>query len=223
MTENRMQERVKVIPGATPESDVSQHSLVEPDPQKPDRALQVLTLARRTADEHLAAAGKRAGKMRADAKASADQMARDAQAHAHNVRREADKALFTARTAAEQMSRESRMHGERAQQSADQMTAVARSKAETIISEAHGHAAQLHQQAQLRYEDAVGGLSAQRESLQRQIEKLEQFDSEYRARLTSFMRDQLRSLWIDERPATPELDAPVQGPVRPPSPAGQQR
>jgi len=216
MTENRMKERVKVILGATPEGEVS---LAEPNPRKPDQALQVLTLAQRTADEHLTAAGIQADKLRADAKASAEQMARDAQVHANNVRREADKILFAARATAEQTSREARLRGEEAQQTANQVAAVARSRAEATIGEARGRADQIRRQARLRYEDAVGGLGAQRESLQHQIETLEHFDSEYRARLASFMRGQLRALWIDGRPAAAELEAPIEGPARPPSPA----
>jgi len=53
-------------------------------------------------------------------------------------------------------------------------------------------------QAQQRYEDIVGSLAAKREALQRQIEALEQFDGDYRARLTTFMQNQLRALWVDE-------------------------
>jgi 2-hydroxychromene-2-carboxylate isomerase len=53
-------------------------------------------------------------------------------------------------------------------------------------------------QAQQRYEDVVGGLSARREGLQQQIEALERFDRDYRGRITSFMQTQLRALWADQ-------------------------
>ena len=39
-----------------------------------------------------------------------------------------------------------------------------------------------------------------------QIEALEQFDREYRTRLTRFMQGQLRALWVDE----PRVDADVE-------------
>ena len=68
---------------------------------------------------------------------------------------------------------------------------------------AQATADELMHQAQQRYEDVVGSLAAKREALQRQIEALEQFDRDYRARLTTFMQIQLRALWVDE----PRVDA----------------
>ena len=44
----------------------------------------------------------------------------------------------------------------------------------------------------------VGSLATKREALQGQIEALEMFDRDYRARLTRFMQNQLRALWVDE-------------------------
>ena len=44
----------------------------------------------------------------------------------------------------------------------------------------------------------MGGLAARREALQQQIEALEQFDRDYRSRLTAFMQSQLRQLWVDQ-------------------------
>jgi len=52
--------------------------------------------------------------------------------------------------------------------------------------------------AQQRYEDVVGSLAAKREALQQQIETLEHFDRDYRTRITSFLQNQLRALWVDE-------------------------
>ena len=63
----------------------------------------------------------------------------------------------------------------------------------------------------------VGSLGVRRESLQQQIEALERFDREYRARLTGFMQNQLRALWVDQpqvgelEGAEPEVGRPVAG------------
>jgi hypothetical protein len=98
---------------------------------------------------------------------------------------------------------------------ADQIVAEAREQAAAIAREAQGHAEQLKLQAQQRYEDSVGSLRAKREALQQQIEALEQFDREYRARLTSFMQSQLRALWVNR----PQVDAEL-GPQAGTAPAG---
>jgi hypothetical protein len=52
-------------------------------------------------------------------------------------------------------------------------------------------------------------------SLQQQIEALELFDREYRARLTAFMQGQLRALWVDQPQVDGELE---QADVQPPKP-----
>jgi cell division septum initiation protein DivIVA len=203
VNDSQMRARVKaVIGGTAPEGATSEHPALPGGPTRTDNALQVLTLAQRTAEEHIAAANRHAEKIRTDAKATADQSARDAQVHAHNVRCEADKVLTDARATAEQAARDARIRADEAQRRADQILAEANTQAKTIIGDAEGHAEQLRSQAEQRYEDSVGSLIAKRESLQQQIESLEQFDREYRRRLTSFMQGQLRALWADR----PEVD-----------------
>jgi len=54
----------------------------------------------------------------------------------------------------------------------------------------------------------VGSLATKREGLQNQIEALEQFDREYRQRLTAFMQGQLRALWVDQPQVAGELPEP---------------
>ncbi len=54
---------------------------------------------------------------------------------------------------------------------------------------------QLKLQAQQQYKDVVGGLQVKRAELQQQIAALEQFDADYRQRLTEFIQAQLRALW----------------------------
>ena len=212
MTDNRMKDRVKVMLGTPAETETSEHAMVGPNPRFPDQALQVLTMAQRTAEEHVATAHHQADKIRTDAQAAAEQIARDAQVHAHNVRREADKVLFEARQASEQMARDARARTEEAQQNVEKIISGAREQASTVASEAHHEAEQLKAAAQLRYDDVVGSLGSRRESLQQQIEALEAFDREYRSRLTHFMQGQLRSLWVDQPQVTGELEAPAPPP-----------
>jgi cell division septum initiation protein DivIVA len=216
VTDNQIKARVKaVLNGTAADTATSEHPLVVPGgpvapggPLHPDHALQVLTLAQRTAEEHVAIAKRQADKIRSDAQAAADQSARDAQVHAHNVRCEADKVLSEARATSEQAARDARLRADDAKRTADQILAEAKSEAEAIVGDAQGHAEQLKLQAQQRYEDSVGSLIAKREALQQQIEALENFDREYRARLTTFMQGQMRALWVDRPQVGAELDTP---------------
>ena len=224
MSDNRMKDRVKVLLNGTSDSQTSEHPAVaSPQPAQqqpgahPNQALQVLTLAQRTAEEHVARAHHQADKIRTDALAAAEQIARDAQAHAHNVRREAEKTLADARTAAEQIARESHTRTEEARRSAEKILADARAQAEQIGTDAEASANHLNLQARQRYDDVVGSLGGKREALQQQIEALEQFDREYRSRLTTFMQGQLRALWVD----APQVagDLPDQPLITPPASA----
>lgn len=210
MSDNRMKDRVKVLlNGTSSEGETSEHALVSPpqqqQPAHPNQALQVLTLAQRTAEEHVARAHHQADKIRTDALAAAEQIARDAQVHAHNVRREADKVLTDARAASEQVARDSHARTEEARRTADRIVAEARAQTEQIVAEARASSEHLNQQARQRYDDVVGSLGTKREALQNQIEALEHFDREYRSRLTAFMQHQLRALWVDQPQMNPDL------------------
>ncbi|GAA0487761.1 hypothetical protein Ade02nite_11950 [Paractinoplanes deccanensis] len=239
MSDNRMKDRVKVLlNGTSTESQTSEHALVAPTQQAgsaqsgpaqsaqgaqpgqpgqhPNQALQVLTLAQRTAEEHVARAHHQADKIRTDALAAAEQIARDAQVHAHNVRREAEKILSDARAAAEQIARDSHARTEEARRNAEKIVTDARTQAEQIAQDAQANADHLNQQARQRYDDVVGSLGSKREALQQQIEALESFDREYRSRLTTFMQGQLRALWVDQPQVTGDL--PEAGPVAEPGP-----
>ncbi|MGX6603534.1 hypothetical protein ACWKSP_15530 [Micromonosporaceae bacterium Da 78-11] len=234
MSDNRMKDRVKVLlNGTSPDSETSEHAQLTP-PQAPgahpNQALQVLTLAQRTAEEHVARAHHQADKIRTDALAAAEQVARDAQVHAHNVRREADKVLADARAASEQVARDSHARTEEARRIAEKIVADSRSASEQIGMDAQANADHLNLQARQRYDDVVGSLGTKREALQQQIEALEHFDREYRARLQTFMQGQLRALWVDQPQVSAELEgapqAPaqqlgaVEGPTEPPAPTG---
>ena len=205
--------------GATPTSGItgpSEGSNLAGPPIPPDRgendkpseagtphhALQVLTLAQRTADEHLAAARQDAENIRADARAAAEAIAHEAAEHADGVRKEANRMLVEARDAAAQTGRKAAARTAEAQARADQLLSEAQARAEAIAADAQAGAEELKMQAEQRYQDVVGSLATKREALQQQIESLEQFDREYRSRLTGFMQHQLRALWVDH----PEVD-----------------
>jgi cell division septum initiation protein DivIVA len=201
-----MKDRVKVLlNGTSADGQTSEHAVVTPTPAHPNQALQVLTLAQRTAEEHVARAHHQADKIRTDALAAAEQVARDAQAHAHNVRREAEKILTDARAAAEQIARDSHARTEEARRTAEKIVGEARAQADQIGDDAKANSDHLNLQARQRYDDVVGSLGTKREALQQQIEALEQFDREYRSRLTSFMQGQLRALWVDKPEVAGEL------------------
>ncbi len=176
------------------------------DPGAQRQALQVLTLAQRTADEHVASAHRQADKICADARATAERIVADAESHADDLRREADHTLVDARNNAEQIVRDAQAHADKTQRDADKILAEARARAEEIGKDAQANADELKEQAQQRYQDVVGSLATKREALQKQIEALEQFDQDYRSRLTTFMQNQLRALWVDR----PHVDGDVE-------------
>lgn len=201
MTDNRIKDRVKVMLNATTapgDITAAEAAHVAAEPGHPNHALQVLTLAQRTADEHVNTAHRHADRIRAEAQAAAEQIVREAQAHVQSARHEADNVLAEARATADQAAREMQSRVEEAHRTAEKIVAEARAHADAVAASAAEHADELQQQAQRRYDDVVGGLSAKREALQGQIEALERFDHEYRARLTAFMQGQMRALWMDQ-------------------------
>jgi cell division septum initiation protein DivIVA len=172
------------------------------------QALQMLTLAQRTAEEHVAGARHQADKIHSDARATAEQIARDAQAQADAVRREADKALSDARARAAEIAKDAQIHADKARQDGDKIVSDAQARAAEIAKNTQASADGLERQAKQRYEEMVGSLAAKREALQQQIEALQEFEREYRARLLTFMQGQLRALWVDE----PHVDAEIEQP-----------
>jgi cell division septum initiation protein DivIVA len=169
------------------------------------QALHVLTLAQRTAEEHLNSARREAERIHAEARDAAAQIVRDAQAHVEVQQREAERALSEAQATASQIARDAQAHADGARQDAEDILSDAQLQADEFVKNAQAKADELQHLAQQRYDDVVGSLAARREALQQQIEALEQFDREYRARLQTFMQGQLRALWVDE----PRVDAEV--------------
>jgi cell division septum initiation protein DivIVA len=157
----------------------------------------------------------------------AEQIVRDAQAHAQALQQEAKKSLSEAHVNAQQIARDAQAKADAVRKQAEEILADAQTKAEETAKLAQTNADELKHQAQQRYEDVVGGLAAKREALQRQIEALEVFDRDYRARITNFLQNQLRSLWVDEPKLSADLiegaapaSAAKPGPVAGQKPAG---
>src|ERR671936_626386 len=99
-----MKDRVKVLlNGTSADSQTSEQAVVPPPQAHPNQALQVLTLAQRTAEEHVARAHHQADKIRTDARAAAEQIARDSHARTEEARRTAEKIVTDARAQAEQV------------------------------------------------------------------------------------------------------------------------
>jgi cell division septum initiation protein DivIVA len=214
-----MKDRVKGLavthPGDEPPAQTDPAS--DPDDQR--HALQVLTLAQHTAAEHVAGAQQHAARLHAVATAKAEQIIGDAQARAEEVRGQAETTLLEARATAVRISREAQGQAEEMRRTAERMLAATRERAAQLASDAQAHAADLQRQAQQRYDDVVGSLSAKREALQQQIEALEHFDHDYRARLISFMQAQMRALWVDEAQVSGDVEQPA--PIAPTAaPAG---
>jgi cell division septum initiation protein DivIVA len=206
------------------EREVSPLSVAPPQPReqsdaKPvadvQQAMQMLTLAQRTADEHVAGAHRQAEQIHTDARAQAEQIIGEARAQAESVRTEADSTLTDAKAQAAKVADEAKSQAESARQDRDKIVAEARTQAAQIAKNAQGKADELARQAQARYEEMVGNLVTKRETLQRQIESLQAFDRDYRSRLLTFMQAQVRALWADE--------AQVDGDVKPPGAAGEPR
>ncbi|GAB4059886.1 hypothetical protein [Catellatospora paridis] len=207
MTDNRLKGRVKGLFSGPAENEPmeEQNTGVLADPEAERQALQVLVLARRTADEHVGNAQAEADRIKNDARAKADDLARDARGIVESARQEAAQIQAAAQARSVEISREAQSHAESARRETEHMVADARATATRIVEAAQAKADDLERDALQQYEDVVGSLEAKRSVLQRRIEALQNFDRDYRARLRKFMNSQLDALDLDEHP-TPEDD-----------------
>ncbi|WP_155375053.1 hypothetical protein [Catellatospora vulcania] len=207
MTDNRLKGRVKGLFSGPAENEPmeQQNNSVLADPEAERQALQVLVLARRTADEHVANAQAEAERIKGDARAKADDLARDARGIVESARQEAAQIQAAAQARAVEISREAQSHADSARRETEHMVADARTNATNIVEAAQAKADELERDALQQYEDVVGSLEGKRSVLQRRIEALQNFDRDYRARLRKFMNSQLDALDLDEHPA-PEGD-----------------
>jgi cell division septum initiation protein DivIVA len=173
------------------------------------QALHVLTLAQRTAEEHLADAQDHADKIQEDARAAAEQILRGAQAQADAVRREAEQVLSDATRRAAEVAKEAKAHLDTTRNAADELVADTRARAMGMGKDAQAHAEKLAGQAQVRYEETVGRLAARREALQQQIEALQDFDRDYRSHLLAFIQAHVRALWTEMPSVGPDIEQPT--------------
>lgn len=205
----------------TPETEPPEPQPATSSPLLPEEALKVLTLAQRTAEEHVAAANEQAARMRAEAEGNAERIRREAEEHAEKVHAEADNMLAATHVAAELTNKDAHAQADEIRREAQQLLADSRAEAERIVAGGKKTAEKLKLQAQRRYEEAVGGLSVKRTALQEQIESLEVFDADYRRRLATFLQSQLRALWADRPEATDVPESEVPEPGGPVTPAEQ--
>lgn len=218
MNDNRIKDRVNGLTGGPPADQPRpvEHPEIPGDDDGQHRTL-VLTLAQRTADEHIADARQQAETIHAQAQTTAEQIVRDAQARAGTVVREAEEARTQARTTVEQMVRDAQAQADHARRNADTMVSEARARAEQITADAQARAEELDDRAQLRQEDFVGSLAATQEAVQQQIQVLEHFDRDYRARLATFVQAQLNALAEDGQYVKPESSSGPDGHERIPT------
>ncbi|GAA2647301.1 hypothetical protein [Paractinoplanes durhamensis] len=228
MSDNQTAQRIKVtrhhsvigsasvvVPVMTVQEAVREAVRATPPDLPPDEALQVLALAQRTAENHIAAANRHAQTVRAEAQTSAEQIRAEAHSYTEKAHAEADRLLDEARAAVEQLKRDAGARADEIRSQAASALDDARAEADRIVAEGRDRAQESDLRAQQRYEDAVGSLAIKREALQKQIETLVVFDADYRQRLTSFMHTQLRVLWGERPEAAGEQGVPVHLPGGP--------
>ncbi|BCB77681.1 DivIVA domain-containing protein [Phytohabitans flavus] len=88
-----------------------------------------------------------------------------------------------------------------ARREADGVLADARTRADDLTNEARASADTLERDARQRHQEAMGGLDAKRTATLRHIEELQQFERQYRGRLTAYIESQLRDHGGGEREA----------------------
>jgi DivIVA domain-containing protein len=143
----------------------------------------------------------------------ADRLTTDAKVEATGI-------LGEARTKSERLLSEARVK-------ADDMINEARSRAQTMINNAHSKAEILERQSQekaaalehdatRRHAEIIGSISHEKVVLERKVEELRTFESEYRSRLATYLQAQLRELdlrgYTSSASVTPaQQDVPTTG------------
>jgi DivIVA domain-containing protein len=105
-----------------------------------------------------------------------------------------------------------------AQRTADEHIAEARTQADRIIGEARTRADQLKREADDKHRQMIGSLENERVALEREVEKLRNFEREYRSRLKSYLENQLREL--DSGSQAPQGARPAAAPQQQPQGQG---
>jgi cell division septum initiation protein DivIVA len=158
---------------------------------------RTLMLAQKTADETLRAAKEEADeliiKSEAAAKELVDQASAEAQHLSGTAKEEAELALTQAK------------------EQAQQMVSSARTEATEIVEKAQQQANEMYKAETDKFVDLVERLNTEREQLISDIELLQNFDSEHRAKLTALVEEDLSKLVaretfnVDELPDISDL------------------
>jgi DivIVA domain-containing protein len=119
---------------------------------------------------------------------------------------EADGMLSEARTKSEQLLSEARAKADtmvnEARTRAETMLNDARTRAETLERQAREKATALDRDAQRKHAEVMGNITQEKNTLEKQIDKLQTFEREYRTRLKTMLESSLRDLQ-DRGPAAP--------------------
>ena len=121
----------------------------------------------------------------------ADRLTGDAKAEANGI-------LTEARSKSEQLLSDARMK-------ADRMVNEARSRAQTMIDSAHGKASELERQSQdkaaalerdaaRKHAEIIGSISQEKIVLEKKVDELRTFETEYHTRVKTYLESQLREL-----------------------------
>jgi DivIVA domain-containing protein len=108
---------------------------------------------------------------------------------------EADGMLSEARAKADTMVNEARTR-------AETMLNDARTRSETLERQAREKATALDRDAQRKHAEVMGNITQEKNTLEKQIDKLQTFEREYRTRLKTMLESSLRDLQ-DRGPAAP--------------------
>lgn len=121
----------------------------------------------------------------------ADRLTTDAKIEANGILSEArtksERLLSEARVKADDMINEARTR-------AQAMINNAHSKAETLERQSQEKAAALEHDAARKHAEIIGSISHEKVVLERKVEELRTFESEYRTRLATYLQAQLREL-----------------------------
>ncbi|MDQ2588995.1 MULTISPECIES: DivIVA-like cell division protein Wag31 [Saccharothrix] len=183
--------RAKVAAGVGPSRVVDEPRRLAPVP--PPSALEQ-TSPGGGGDHHVQAA-----KVLGLAQEMADRLTGEAKA-------EADGMLSEARTKSEQLLSEARAKADtmvnEARTRAETMLNDARTRAETLERQAREKAGALDRDAQRKHAEVMGNITQEKNTLEKQIDKLQTFEREYRTRLKTMLESSLRDLQ-DRGPAAP--------------------
>lgn len=187
-------EQVPVAPAAS----VDESLLMAQVSEKEELINKTLLLAQKTADETLKTAKDQADELVAAAQANAEELVAKA-------KEQADSLSGEAKEKAEKELAE-------AQEKAQNMVAAAQGQADSLMADAQAKADQIHKEERDKFVALVTKLKAERAQLLSDIEILQKFDSEHRAKLREVVEKDLEILVerekvdVGEVPVLPVVD-----------------